>query len=294
MITVIGSINMDLVVQTAIFPQQGETVLGSQFHTVPGGKGANQAVAAGRLGSAVQMIATVGKDGFGDELIKNLNDNNVDTNNVFRSSTSATGIANILLNNNDNRIIVIPGANYELDVEKIKSIDETIAKSDLIILQLEIPIETVEYVINRCQTLGIPVLLNPAPAAGFKKEWMDKITYLTPNETECELIFGANMEQALRTYPNKLIVTVGRDGARYYDGKQIIEVKGYVTTPVDTTGAGDTFNGALAHGIVSGKSLAEAIQYANIAASLSIEQFGAQGGMPSDLAVVNRLGEMKA
>lgn len=289
MITVIGSINMDIVVETDIFPKQGETVHGKLFTTIPGGKGANQAVAVARLDSPVQMIGAVGDDSFGKELYEKLQKENVDVSSVITSQNS-TGIANILLHNHDNRIIVVPGANFDVNKDLIDTNIEKIKKSKLVMLQLEIPVETIEYILDICEKYNIQVLLNPAPAASFKKEWMSKITYLTPNETECEAIFGEEWERVLKNFPNKVIVTLGSDGAAYFDGKNIIRVSGYKTVAVDTTGAGDTFNGAFAHGITSGMTMNEAVRFANIAASLSVEKFGAQGGMPKKAEVLTRLG----
>lgn len=292
MITIIGSINMDIAIQTDIFPKQGETVLGNLFTTIPGGKGANQAVAAARLGSRVQMIGAVGQDAFGKELYGNLINENVHVEGIAKTNSS-TGIANILLNDNDNRIIVVPGANFDVDQSLIDQNMEFIKKSSLVMLQLEIPVETIEYVLDMCEKLSIPILLNPAPAANYKPEWIEKVTYLTPNETECEVIFGTDYETVLKQYPNKIIVTLGGDGAAYYDGVEIVKVPGFKTKAVDTTGAGDTFNGAFAHAITEGKSIEESVRFANIAASLSVEKFGAQGGMPQIEKVIERLEGLK-
>ena len=290
MITVIGSANMDLVVGTEDFPNQGETVLGNVFDTVPGGKGANQAIAAARLGSETHMVACVGNDSFGTSIINNLEHNKVGVTGIGVVE-GASGIANILLSEGDNRIIVVPGANSLLMPADIDGIDHLIKRSKLVMLQLEIPIPTVIYVLAKCQAAGIPVMLNPAPAGGFELGMMPSITYLTPNETECEQIFGMDMVDALEKYPNRLIITLGSDGARFFDGEKHIIVESFKTSVVDTTGAGDTFNGALAHGIVAGMELEQAVRFANAAASLSVEKFGAQGGMPSFEEVEVRLGE---
>lgn len=287
MITVIGSINMDLVVQMDVFPTQGETVLGELFTTIPGGKGANQAVAAARLGSQVQMVGAVGTDGFGVELRTNLNKEKIETSLVTNTNVS-TGIANILLHETDNRIVVVPGANFEVTPAVIDVAKTVIEKSDLVVMQLEIPVETIEYSLKLCKKLQVPVLFNPAPAANFNIEWMPYINYLTPNETECELLFGNDIEMALEKYPNQLIVTLGEHGARYFDGEKHVQVKGFKTTAVDTTGAGDTFNGAFAYAITTGQSIEEAVFFANVAGSLSVEKFGAQGGMPTLEQVVAR------
>lgn len=289
MITVIGSVNMDLVVRTNDFPVQGETTFGDLFTTIPGGKGANQAVAAARLGGRVNMVANVGNDVFGEELIINLAKNHVNTEHVEKSETTASGIANILLSDNDNRIIVVPGANYELSAAQVNKVKTVIQKSTLVVLQLEIPISTIDYILQVCDELNVPVLLNPAPAAGFEKRFMDKVAYLTPNETECEQIFGTDVEAALEKYPNQLIITLGGKGARFFDGDKHVMVKGFKTKVVDTTGAGDTFNGALAYAIAEGFDLEKSIRFANSAGSLSVEKFGAQGGMPARSEVEERL-----
>lgn len=289
MITVIGSVNMDLVVQTDNFPQQGETTLGNLYTTAPGGKGANQAVAVARLGGQVNMVATVGNDHFGEELLKNLSENDVNIEGVVKSTKTASGVANILLSAGDNRIIVVPGANYEVTPSRIEEITDIIQASRLVVLQLEIPIPTIDYILQVCMDLNVPVLLNPAPASGFHKQFMERVAYLTPNETECEQIFGTDMETALEHHPNKLIVTLGSSGARYFNGEKHVIVEGFKTDVVDTTGAGDTFNGALAYGIVEGFDLQKAVKFANAAGSLSVESFGAQGGMPSREKVEQRL-----
>lgn len=292
MITVIGSANMDLVVGTENFPDQGETVLGNVFDTVPGGKGANQAIAAARLGSETHMAACVGNDMFGTSILNNLEQNKVGVTGV-RVVEGASGIANILLSEGDNRIIVVPGANSSLMPSYIDEIEELIKRSKLVMLQLEIPIPTVIYALAKCQALNIPVMLNPAPASGFELDMMPSIKYLTPNETECEQIFGMDMVSALEKYPNRLIITLGSDGARFFDGEKHVIVESFKTNVVDTTGAGDTFNGALAHGIVTGMELEQAVRFANAAASLSVEKFGAQGGMPSFEEVKARLEERR-
>lgn len=292
MITVIGSINMDIVCQTEVFPKQGETVLGNRFETVPGGKGANQAVAATRLGGKVKMVGAVGQDSFGPVLIDILKNEKMDVSSVQMSPTS-TGIANILLFEQDNRIIVVPGANNYVTPQLVDANEQVIKESKLVVMQLEIPVETVEHTLKLCKKHGVPVLLNPAPARNFKTEWMEDITYLTPNETECELIFHEQIETSLQAYPNKLIVTLGDEGAMYHNGKHIVKVAGFRTTAIDTTGAGDTFNGAFAHKICEGADVKEAVQFANVAASLSVEKFGAQGGMPTIEQVEARVEESR-
>ena len=281
MITVIGSMNMDLVVESEKLPKKGETIFGKEFNTFPGGKGANQAVAAARLGGTVQMIATVGKDAFGVELRERLNKENVDTTHISVSEDSSTGIANIILSENDNRIIVIPGANYDLTAERIRQLTETIKLSDIVIMQLEILPETVKTVVEICKKYSIPVVLDPAPAQYFDVNLIPDLTYMTPNEQECEQIFGMNFEHALEMHPNKLIVTLGEDGAIYNDGTKLVKIPVIPTEVVDTTGAGDTFNGALGYALSHQYPLKDAVVFANAASSLSVEKLGAQEGMPA-------------
>lgn len=289
MITVVGSINMDLVVQTDRFPKQGETALGNLYKTVPGGKGANQAVAAARLGSDVHMIGAVGQDAFGTELLNGLETEGIQVQGVKRID-GASGIANILLSEGDNRIIVVPGANYSVTTEEIDGFTKQLAASDLVMMQLEMPIPVIQRTLEVCREHGVPTILNPAPASGFTADFLPYCTYLTPNETEAEEIFGGNWEQALEEYPNRLVVTLGQKGAQFFDGEKHVIVEGFPTEAVDTTGAGDTFNGALAAAIAEGQDFEQAVRFANAAASLSVEKFGAQGGMPERDAVLGRMG----
>lgn len=289
MITVVGSINMDLVVRTNRFPKQGETALGDLYTTVPGGKGANQAVAAARLGSEVHMIGAVGTDAFGDELLAGLKAESIQVNNVKRVE-GTSGIANILLSEGDNRIIVVPGANHQLTAVEMKAFESQLANSQMVIMQLEIPIPVIQRTLEICHQHGVPTILNPAPATGFTDEFLSYATYLTPNETEAEEMFGQDWEAALEQYPNRLIVTIGQKGARYFDGSRHVTVEGFATEAIDTTGAGDTFNGALGVALAEGMPFEEAVRFANAAASLSVEKFGAQGGMPKREEVLARLG----
>ncbi|WP_306464390.1 ribokinase [Sporosarcina koreensis] len=289
MITVIGSMNMDLVVDTSRVPENGETILGNSFYTFPGGKGANQAVAAARLGGDVHMIACVGNDGFGTELTRNLHEEGVDTANVSYSSEKSTGIANIILSEKDNRIIVVPGANYELTPQMIEGLRDIIKMSNVVVMQLEILPETVKAVLKFCDELTIPVVMDPAPAKYFEVDMISSIRYITPNQYECEQLFGLDLDEALEMYPNQLIVTLGKDGVRYFDGEKHIHVEAIQTNAVDTTGAGDTFNGALAYAISHQYALYDAVKFANAASSLSVEKLGAQSGMPTKEEVEARL-----
>ena len=282
-ITVIGSINMDMVTKADLTPEQGETILGTDFQMIPGGKGANQAVAAARLGAEVTMIGCVGDDAFSDVALLNLNTEGVATSGVKRVADTPTGVANIILTEEDNRIIVIPGANHALTADDVLCNEETIINSDLIMMQLEIPLDTVAAVVEMAAALGIPVLLNPAPVQKLSMDLLERVTFLTPNETE---------EQALALpehFRDKLIVTLGEKGAAYMADGQAQRVPGNSVKVVDTTGAGDTFNGALAVQVARGEKLEGAIHFANAAAALSVTAFGAQAGMPEEKDVLNFL-----
>lgn len=278
-IVVVGSINMDLVIDMHQFPVQGETVFGKSFTTTPGGKGANQAIAAARLGGFVHIVGAVGKDAFGRALTHNFVDNNVDVAGLTTVST-ATGIALIQLHEGDNRITVVSGANYDVTEAMLAPHICLLAQAALVVLQLELPVNVTEYVLRYCQAHSIPVLLNPAPATNFQPHWLDAVTYITPNETECAAIFQMTPQQAVRQHEGKVIVTCGKDGAMFAQRGDVKHVQAPIVRAVDTTGAGDTFNGALAVAIVEGKSLQQAVEFAVQAASKSVQKLGAQGGMP--------------
>jgi len=287
-IVVIGSINVDLVFVSKKRPKAGETLIGEKFMTIPGGKGANQAVAAAKLGSKVSMIGCVGNDIYGKKMIDNFRINKVDVSRI-KEINIATGVAGIMVDNEDNSIVVVPGANNEVDCKLIDEHIGAILNAQVVVLQLEIPIKTVEYIINLCHEHHITTILNPAPAQKLSKEIIDKVTYLTPNEHEVIEIFGEDdFEKMLQKYPNKLIVTQGEKGVTFNDGNETRTVPSIKVDVVDTTGAGDTFNGALATCLVKNKNLFESIEFANKVAAMSITKFGAQGGMPTKEEVERR------
>lgn len=280
--TIIGSSSMDLVVTASKRPIKGETILGESFKTVPGGKGANQAVAAARLGAEVYMVGCVGDDGFGEEIVNNFTSNGVFTTYVEPVTHSETGTAHITLADGDNSIIVVKGANNYVTPEFVEKALDVIRESDIVLIQQEIPEETVEFVTEICFLNNVPLLLNPAPARPISKTVIEKATYITPNEWEASVLFeNKDIHDALKEYPNKLLVTEGKNGVRYYDGENEILVPAYPVDAVDTTGAGDTFNAAFAVAVAEGKCIKDSIRFANRAASLSVTKFGAQGGMPT-------------
>jgi ribokinase len=282
-VVVVGSINVDMVYTSDIRPKAGETVIGNSFSLIPGGKGANQAVAAAKLGAESVMIGCVGHDANGDFAIDNLNSVNIDTHCIDVVHNVPTGVANIIVAENDNSIIVVPGANYEVNKSIIDKYSDIILSADIVLVQLEIPLETVEYTLELCNKNNVRVLLNPAPAVELTKTMIENASYITPNEHELKIILGkdSNIEEEIKKYPNKIIVTLGSKGVKYFNGNEVVLIPSYEVEVVDTTGAGDTFCGALASSIVGGNSLDEAIKFANKAAAYSITKLGAQSGMPS-------------
>ncbi|WP_017548230.1 ribokinase [Salinicoccus carnicancri] len=280
-IVVVGSLSTDFIVQAERMPQKGETILGNDFSTAYGGKGANQAVAASRLSAETAFVGAIGDDGFGDTLKDNLEENNIFCENMETFAGEATGTAHINIYDSDNSIIVVPGTNGLLTPEVIEKSHELLKSAEYVMLQNEIPVETIKYVIDFCHANKVKVIYNPAPFIPMEIEYLEKCTLITPNELECNALFGEDVESALADHPNQLVVTMGEAGCLYHDGEKEVRVSAFRATPVDTTGAGDTFNGALAAFLVRGQSLGEAIRSANMAASLSIRAMGAQGGIPT-------------
>jgi len=281
-VCVVGSCSMDLVVSSSRRPGAGETVMGESFKTVPGGKGANQAVAAARLGAAVTMIGRVGDDHLGESILNNFKENQVSVDYVKPVTHMESGTAHIILAEGDNSIIVVPAANNEVTPDYVEQAAEVIRSSDIVLIQQEIPAETVVAVSRICKEAGVPLLLNPAPAREVEAEVLEHAAYITPNEHEASIIFeGMSLQEALRSHPHKLLITEGSNGVRYYDGNDECVVSTFKVDAVDTTGAGDTFNAALAVALAEGQSLADSLRFANRAASLSVTKFGAQGGMPT-------------
>ncbi|MCR4629804.1 MAG: ribokinase [Clostridium sp.] len=283
-IAVVGSINVDMTVTAERIPKKGETLRGDSLHYIPGGKGANQAVAMAKLGAEVEMFGLVGDDAMGVKMIDNLKAQGVRCDHIGTVKGESTGTAVITVGESDNTIIVVAGANGRVDRTYIDGVKDALLSQDMVVLQHEIPLETVAYIVNLLSGHGVPVVLNPAPAANVPAEIVEKVTYLTPNEHEAVLIFGegASTEELLRRYPEKLIITQGSRGVStcLADGT-ILTVPARKVDVVDTTGAGDTLNGAFAVRRAAGDDMEKALIYANAAASLSIGKFGAQGGMPT-------------
>lgn len=293
MLTVIGSINMDLVTVTNHNPSMGETVMGEKFFTIPGGKGANQAVAAAKLGQQVKMIGKVGGDIFGREYLDYLKTLNINIDKISIEQSEKTGTASITVYQNDNKIIVVPGANHLMTPEVIAAHRDDILASSWLLLQLEIPLPSVEKALEIAAQGKVNVILNPAPFAHIPAQWMEKITYLTPNEYEAEQLITSYQgdEQTMKMLRDKLVITKGEAGAEIFIDGKTISIPAMKVEAVDTTGAGDTFNGALAVALSEGKPLQEATAFAITAAGLSVTKLGAQSGMPDRQAVERLIAE---
>ena len=287
-VLVVGSINMDLVVETGTFPRLGETLFGTVFATHLGGKGANQAVAAARLGAGVTLIGRVGSDAFGRELKAGLAAEGIDTRWVSESSSVSTGVASITVCDADNAIIVISGANALLTPADLDAAEAAFAATDVVLAQLEVPLATVERAAELAARYKKPFVLNPAPAMRLPESLLALCALLTPNEYELATALGqanTGWQDLLATLPGRVVMTKGREGAYFSDAQGVIRHQpAYPVTPVDTTGAGDTFVGALVAFWAMG--LAEAVRRGAAAGALSVTKPGAQGGMPT-LAELN-------
>ena len=296
-IVVIGSLNMDLVMNVERVPKVGETIKANNMNYFIGGKGANQAVAVSRLGNDVKLIGSIGNDTFGTKILKHLKEENIFVEGVRKDEFAFTGLATIFKTPEDNSIVVIPGANSFCDIDLIKTYKNQIKNADVLITQLEIPIETVTYALKIAKEYGVKTILNPAPAQKLSTEILDNVDFITPNETEFEVICENNftgnerLEEEMvnwqKNNKSRLIVTRGKDGASYVDKEDVKTIKAMKVTALDTTGGGDTFNGAFAHCIANELTIEKSIKFAGVSASLSVTKLGAQSGMPT-LEEVNK------
>lgn len=292
-ICVIGSANVDLVARTPRLPLPGETLFGTEFHMGFGGKGSNQAVMAGRLGAAVTMVTKLGKDIFGDNTLENYKKNGIDTQFVFFDEKRFSGVAPILVDvtSGQNSIVVVPGANMGLVPADIQKAEAVIRTSDLVVCQLEIPIESTLEAFRLARIAGVPTILNPAPAAPLPPELLELTDICIPNETEAHIlteILVDSPESALKAGrvlqekgPKTVVVTLGEKGAVYLtpDDQGYIETE--KVTAVDTTGAGDAFVGCLAYQLACKKPLASALKSACAVATRSVLNHGTQTSFPS-------------
>ena len=287
-VLVFGSINMDLVVETGTFPRLGETLPGTSFATHAGGKGANQAVAAARLGARVTMLGRVGSDAFGTELEARLAAEGVGTRWVQRTEGVASGVAAITVCNSDNAIVVVPGANAQLSPADLDAAESAFAEADVVLAQLEVPLATVEHGAELAERYRKPFVLNPAPAVKLPQSLLARCTLITPNEYELGTALArpnTGWRELLDGLPGRVVVTRGAEGAYFTDSSGALEHQsGFQVKAVDTTGAGDTFNGAL--GAFWDLGIAEAVRRGCAAGALSVTKRGAQDSMPT-LAELN-------
>ncbi len=290
-ITVIGSSNTDMIIKVPRIPKPGETVLGGKFSTAPGGKGANQAVAAARSGGNVTFVARVGDDIFGEQALKGFKEDGINTDFIIKDKDAPSGIAEIFVaEDGENSIAVALGANLNLSVYDVIAAKEAILSSDILLMQLEIPLKTVQYAAKLAFDHGIRVILNPAPGQPLPIEILKTISILTPNEAEAAMLTGIKIEDEgagedagrilISKGVNKVIITIGKKGALILDSSGSELVGGFKVHAVDTTAAGDIFNGALAVALAEKKNIWEAVKFGNAAAALSVTKLGAQPSAP--------------
>jgi ribokinase len=291
-ICVIGSFNMDLVVTVERFSKPGETITGREFGAFPGGKGANQAVAVGRLGADVKMVGKLGNDLYGKEFFQVLHKNNVNAENVEVEKNFISGIAVIEVDGfGENHIVIIPGANYTVDCSFIDRHLDQILENDIFLFQLEIPLETVTYAICKLKEYGKTIILDPAPVRPIPDKAFESIDFLTPNEAEMEALTGTkittetDLKRAIAVLlekgPRNIIAKVGKKGAYIGSRTQFSHVPGFDVNSIDTTAAGDSFNAGFAYALADGKELRECVRFANAVGALATTGKGAQGAMPT-------------
>jgi ribokinase len=290
-ITVIGSLNMDLVTYVTRLPQIGETIIGKDFKQMPGGKGANQADAIAKLGVPVKMLGGIGADALGEALLASLHKDGVDISQIGRFTDISTGIATITVDSDGhNCIIVTPGANYRFLAEHVYNLQKAVADSQIIVTQLEIPLETVRYSLKLAKKFGKTTILNPAPACELDDALLSCVDLLIPNETELELLNGTPLHTEMEIFDaaramvkrgvQEVIVTLGEKGCIYVNSERSRSFEAYHVNAVDTTAAGDSFIGGLAVALSEGKQIEEAISFAMAVATLTVTKKGAQSSLP--------------
>lgn len=286
-IVVVGSVTMDLVTRAAQIPRVGQTLIGTGFHTTPGGKGANQCVSAARLGYPVAMVGKVGDDSYGPALLKNLAEAGAETS-AMEMVAGSSGIAAIFLaDSSENSIIVVPGANGKMDRATVDAHAATIRSAGMVLCQLEIPLDTLAYTLQVCGDAGVPVMLDPAPAAALPDSVWKNIAWFTPNETEAAFYLneGASVEETARELLDRGVGGValkrGSEGAYVAVRDKAEWVPPFNVQATDTVAAGDCFNGAFAVALLEGKDPWQAARFANAAAAICVTRRGAQAAMPS-------------
>ncbi|AEC17540.1 ribokinase [Gallibacterium anatis] len=303
-LTVLGSINADHVIQVPHFPQPGETLSGQNYHIVYGGKGANQAVAAARLGAKVDFIACIGEDKIGLEMKQAFQKDGINTESIATIQGETTGIAMIqVTDSGENSIVISAGANAHLTTDIVDKFKQKILDADALLMQLETPLDAIIYATKIAKQAGKHTVLNPAPAKALPDELLAQLTMITPNETEAELLTGVKVvdeqsaAQAAAVFHQKgvaiVLITLGAKGVFISHNALQKIIPGFRVQAKDTTAAGDTFNGALVTALLEQKSLEEAIQFAHAAAAISVTRFGAQTSIPSRQETLDFLANIK-
>ncbi|MGC9261433.1 MAG: ribokinase [Phycisphaerae bacterium] len=299
-VLVIGSSNTDMIIKLDRIPRPGETRLGGRFMTAAGGKGANQAVGAARAGGQVTFIACIGRDMFGDTAVAGFQDAGINIDHIVRDPSSPSGVAMIFVaGSGENSIAVASGTNANLSPSDVAKAKEAIADAGMVVMQLETPLKTVQAAAALAAQAGVPVILNPAPACPLPGKLLRNISIITPNETEAELLTGIkvnNKTTASRAADvllgrgvKTVIITMGSRGAFYANAEGRCLLPGFKVKAVDTTAAGDIFNGALAVALVAGNTLENAIRFANAAAAISVTRMGSQVSAPTRREIENFL-----
>lgn len=303
-LTVLGSINADHVIQVPHFPQPGETLSGQNYHIVYGGKGANQAVAAARLGAKVDFIACIGEDKIGLEMKQAFQKDGINTESIATIQGETTGIAMIqVADSGENSIVISAGANAHLTTNIVDKFKQKILDADALLMQLETPLDAIIYATKIAKQAGKHTVLNPAPAKALPDELLAQLTMITPNETEAEVLTGVKVvdeqsaAQAAAVFHQKgvaiVLITLGAKGVFISHNALQKIIPGFRVQAKDTTAAGDTFNGALVTALLEQKSLEEAIQFAHAAAAISVTRFGAQTSIPSRQETLDFLANIK-
>jgi len=291
-ITVIGSSNTDLVAKVPKLPSPGETVMGTDFIVAPGGKGANQAVAIARIGGDVTFIAKIGTDDNGNRSLENFKKDGINTDFVFQTDEAPSGVALIFVDKNgENMLVPVPGSNGKLCPNDIDKARIAIEKADIVVLQLEIPLETVEYAIKIAYKANVPIVLNPAPARKLEPDLIKMVSYITPNETEAEILTDIKVvddhtaeksgKKLLEFGANTAIITLGKRGAMVVTNNSSELVPAFAVKAVDATAAGDAFTGGFAYAIATGKDVISSARFGNAVAGLTVTKMGAQPSMPT-------------
>lgn len=301
-ILVVGSFVMDLIVSAEKFPNAGETVIGCGFSTAPGGKGANQAIQAARLGASVSIAGKVGNDDFGKTLLKSAKKSGVDTSMVKITDDAPSAVGNVQIQvtnqGTENRIIVVPGANMQITQDDIAELKNKISEFDFVILQNEIPMHINEMTAQYAKNSGVPIMLNPAPSSKISNDLISCLTYISPNEHEAADITGVSLkdEQGIKEAISRLhnmgianvLITLGERGCVFSNGKEVIKSRSVnCGKVVDPTAAGDSFIGAFCTAVASGVSAEETLRFANCAAGITVSRMGAQTSLPTLKEVTN-------